>query len=153
MLRNFPVRVRPLAMYKSELFNSDQPATGYWLPANGHKLLFFPIGKFLLPGCNHGLRWLHLLNWQNYSERTNWKWVEMGERSWSNSLPFPLLSCDSWMVVRENPDRKKKEMTHKFRNHSMNTYQFRYKPESLEIFFFRRLRYFYGALVLVMRHF
>ena len=25
------------------------------------------------------------------------------------SLPFPLLSCESWMFVKENPDRKKQQ--------------------------------------------
>ena len=31
----------------------------------------------------------------------------MVERSQRNSLPLPLLSCVSWMFMKENPDRKK----------------------------------------------
>ena len=32
--------------------------------------------------------------------------VEVVERSWRDSLPIPLLSCELWMFVKENPDRK-----------------------------------------------
>ena len=33
--------------------------------------------------------------------------VEVVERSYRDGLPIPLLSCESWMFVKENPDRKK----------------------------------------------
>ena len=36
------------------------------------------------------------------------KWVEMAEGTYKMGLPLPLLSRDSWMLVKENPDRKKK---------------------------------------------
>ena len=35
------------------------------------------------------------------------KQVEVVVKSWKNALPLPLQSCDSWMFVKENPDRKK----------------------------------------------
>ena len=35
------------------------------------------------------------------------KRVEVVVRSYRNALPLPLQSCDSWMSVKENPDRKK----------------------------------------------
>ena len=35
------------------------------------------------------------------------KRVEVVERSWKNNLPLPLLSCESWMSVKEIPNRKK----------------------------------------------
>ena len=38
------------------------------------------------------------------------KWVEVAVRSERNNLPLPLPSCDSWMVVKENSDRKKKNL-------------------------------------------
>ena len=36
------------------------------------------------------------------------KRVEVAVRSKRNSLPLPLQSCDSWMFMKENRDRKKK---------------------------------------------
>ena len=35
------------------------------------------------------------------------KRVEVVVRNYINTLPLPLQSCDSWMVVKGNPDRKK----------------------------------------------
>ena len=35
------------------------------------------------------------------------KRVEVVERNYKNSFPFPLESSDSWTFVKENPDRKK----------------------------------------------
>ena len=36
------------------------------------------------------------------------KLVEVVARTQRIALPLPLQSCDSWMFVKENPDRKKK---------------------------------------------
>ena len=36
------------------------------------------------------------------------KRVEVVERSQIDTLSLPLLSCESWMFVKENPDRKEK---------------------------------------------
>ena len=36
------------------------------------------------------------------------KRLELVEKSWRDSLPLPMLSCELWMFVKENPDRKKK---------------------------------------------
>ena len=33
-----------------------------------------------------------------------------------DSLPLPLLSCDSWMFMKENPDRKKVALLMMFSN-------------------------------------
>ena len=30
-----------------------------------------------------------------------------GRKEWWNSLPLPLLSCKSWILVKENPDKNK----------------------------------------------
>ena len=37
------------------------------------------------------------------------KRVEVVVSSLKNALPFPLQSCDSWMVVKENPNRKQQK--------------------------------------------
>ena len=37
------------------------------------------------------------------------KRVEVVVRKLNNALPFSLQSCDSWIVVKENQDRKKKK--------------------------------------------
>ena len=34
------------------------------------------------------------------------KQLEVLVRTWRNTLPLPLQSCYSWMLVKENPDRK-----------------------------------------------
>ena len=38
------------------------------------------------------------------------KWEEVVERSETDTLPLPLLSCEFWMFVKENPDRKNKKL-------------------------------------------
>ena len=43
------------------------------------------------------------------------KRVEVVERSQMDTLPFLLLFCESWMFVKENPDRKEKTITLKNR--------------------------------------
>ena len=42
------------------------------------------------------------------------KRVEVVVRSQWNALPLPLRSCDSWMFVKQNPDRKKNSWCENF---------------------------------------
>ena len=37
------------------------------------------------------------------------KGIEKVERNERDSLPLPLLFCESWMFVKENTDRKKQD--------------------------------------------
>ena len=37
------------------------------------------------------------------------KRVEVAERIWGDSLPIQLLSCESWIFVKQKPDRKKQK--------------------------------------------
>ena len=43
-----------------------------------------------------------------------------GSEELKNALPLPLQSCDSWMFVKENPDRKKKKTSLTLRITSSN---------------------------------
>ena len=38
------------------------------------------------------------------------KRVKVVERSQRDTLPFPLLTCESWMLAKENPVRKKNKL-------------------------------------------
>ena len=48
------------------------------------------------------------------------KRVEMVVRKQRNALPLLLQSCDSWMFVKENPDRKKKKKNTHTHTHTFN---------------------------------
>ena len=45
-----------------------------------------------------------------------------GSEELENALPLPLQSCDWWMFVKENPDRKKKDKTFKYVFHEIYTW-------------------------------
>ena len=68
------------------------------------KVYFFTATQLCTPGCYTGKV---LFNVKNVSV----KWVEVVERSYIDILPLPLLSCESWMCVKENPDRKNNNNT------------------------------------------
>ena len=46
------------------------------------------------------------------------KRVEVVERSEIDTLPLPLLSCELWMFMKENPDRKKNSDLKSLKIHS-----------------------------------
>ena len=65
----------------------------------------FPVRVRLLAVCRCELS--AVIAW--LISKCLWSGLEVVVRSLWNALPLPLQSCDSWMFVKENPDRKKKQ--------------------------------------------
>ena len=59
------------------------------------------------PAAAYVQRWALCSN-RTANVKVSVKRVEVVVRSWKNTLPFPLQSYDSWMVVKENQIEKKK---------------------------------------------
>ena len=74
----------------------------YWLATCAQKPKISGSSPAVVPICRGALspaiaRIMSKCLW------SRWKWL------WGKFLPLPLHSCDSWMAVEENPDRKEKE--------------------------------------------
>ena len=66
--------------------------------------------SWLSPTASYVQRWALCSNhWTNV--KVSVEQVEVVETNYSDSLPLPLLSCESWMFMKENPGRKIKIKT------------------------------------------
>ena len=57
-------------------------------------------------GVHRSNRW-SVASWLTGNVYVSVKWLEVVERSQTNTLSLPLMSFESLMIVKENPDRKK----------------------------------------------
>ena len=60
------------------------------------------------PAATYAQRWALCSN-NPTNVSVSVKWVDVVKRISGDSLPFHLLSCESWIFVKENLDRKKNE--------------------------------------------
>ena len=77
----------------------------FWVAPVAILLSEVPIG-LRAPSASYLQRWALCSN-RLANVKVSVKRVEVVERSSRDRLPLPLLSCVSWMFVKENQDRKK----------------------------------------------